>query len=72
MGLYLFGENLCYNGFNKLEFVGNRNFKFAEKRAKELGAKRIDLMVWGHNRIAIHAYETYGMTPQMYIYEKHI
>lgn len=52
--------------------IGKKLFKFAEKRAKELGAKRIDLMVWGHNRIAIHAYETYGMTPQMYIYEKHI
>ena len=52
--------------------IGKRLFKFAEKRAKELGAKRIDLMVWGHNRIAIQAYEAYGMTPQMYIYEKHI
>ena len=52
--------------------IGKKLFKFAEKRAKELGAKRIDLKVWGHNRIAIHAYETYGMTPQMYIYEKHI
>lgn len=52
--------------------IGKRLFRFAEKRAKELGAKRIDLMVWGHNRIAIQAYEAYGMTPQMYIYEKHI
>ena len=52
--------------------IGKKLFKFAEKRAKELGAKRIDLMVWGHNRIAIQAYEAYGMTPQMYIYEKHI
>lgn len=52
--------------------IGKKLFETAERRAKELGAKRIDLMVWGHNRIAIQAYESYGMTPQMHTYEKQI
>ena len=52
--------------------IGKKLFEMAERRAKELGAKRIDLMVWGHNRIAIQAYESYGMTPQMHTYEKQI
>ena len=52
--------------------IGKKLFETAERRAKELGAKRIDLMVWEHNRIAIQAYESYGMTPQMHTYEKQI
>lgn len=41
-----------------------------EKRAKELGAVRLDLMVWSFNERALKLYESLGMTPQRYILEK--
>lgn len=50
--------------------IGEALFRAAGKRAKKMGAKRIDLMVWSCNDIAINAYESYGMTPQRFIYEK--
>lgn len=43
-----------------------------EKRAKELGAKRMDLMVWSFNEQAKSLYESFGMTPQRFIYEKEL
>ena len=52
--------------------IGRALFSEAERRAKKLGAKRIDLMVWSFNETALHAYDSYGMTPQRYIYEKGI
>jgi ribosomal protein S18 acetylase RimI-like enzyme len=45
-------------------------FAEAEKRAKELGAIRLDLMVWSFNESAKQLYESLGMTPQRYILEK--
>ena len=45
-------------------------FQAVQKRAKQMGARRIDLMVWNHNQIAIEAYESYGMRPQRCVYEK--
>jgi ribosomal protein S18 acetylase RimI-like enzyme len=45
-------------------------FVEAEKQAKELGAVRMDLMVWSFNESARKLYETLGMTPQRYIFEK--
>ena len=47
-----------------------QRFQEAEKRAKRMGAVRIDLVVWNFNTLAISAYEDYGMTPQRCIYEK--
>lgn len=47
-------------------------FEEAEKEAKRLGAERLDLMVWGFNEKALKFYETMGMKPQRYIYEKNI
>ena len=49
--------------------VGQAIFNEVKKRAKKAGAKRIDLMVWSHNDVAIRAYESYGMTPQRTVYE---
>ena len=49
--------------------VGKAIFNEVKKRAKKAGAKRIDLMVWSHNDVAIRAYESYGMTPQRTVYE---
>jgi ribosomal protein S18 acetylase RimI-like enzyme len=45
-------------------------FAKAEKQAKELGAIRLDLMVWSFNESAKQLYESLGMTPQRYIFEK--
>jgi ribosomal protein S18 acetylase RimI-like enzyme len=45
-------------------------FAEAEKQAKELGAIRLDLMVWSFNESAKELYESLGMTPQRYIFEK--
>ena len=52
--------------------IGKALFQEAEKRARKMGAQRIDLTVWNFNEIAINAYETYGMTPQRHIYEKQL
>ena len=52
--------------------IGKALFQEAERRARKLGAQRIDLMVWSFNENAIKAYDTYGMTPQRHIYEKHL
>lgn len=52
--------------------VGKAIFNEVQKRANKAGAKRIDLMVWSHNDIAIQAYESYGMTPQRTVYEINI
>ena len=41
-----------------------------EKRAKRLGAQRLDLIVWSFNQEAIAVYEKCGMLPQRIIYEK--
>ena len=50
--------------------IGKALFQAVQKRARKLGAQRIDLTVWSHNRIAIRAYESYGMVPQRCVYEK--
>ena len=49
--------------------VGKAIFNEIQRRARKAGAKRIDLMVWSHNDIAIRAYQSYGMTPQRTVYE---
>lgn len=45
-------------------------FHKMERRAKKLGATRIDLMVWEFNESAQELYRSLGMTPQRYILEK--
>lgn len=50
--------------------IGKALFEDASRRARKLGAKRIDLMVWSFNENAINAYCSYGMAPQRYILEK--
>lgn len=45
-------------------------FNELEHRAKEQGAKRIDLMVWAFNEPALALYQSLGMKPQRYIFEK--
>lgn len=50
--------------------IAKRLFKEAERIAIEKGAKRLDLMVWSFNEKAIKLYESLGMKPQRFIYEK--
>lgn len=45
-------------------------FHKMERRAKKLGATRIDLMVWEFNESAQKLYRSLGMIPQRYILEK--
>ena len=49
--------------------IGKAIFREVQRRARAVGAKRIDLMVWSHNRIAESAYRSYGMVPQRCVYE---
>ena len=50
--------------------IGKALFEAVAKRAEKHGAKRVDLMVWNHNQIAMDAYESYGMVRQRSVYEK--
>ena len=45
-------------------------FGEVETWAKEQGAIRLDLHTWDFNKGAIAMYETMGMTPQRYVFEK--
>ncbi len=49
--------------------VGRALFREVQRRAKKVGAKRLDLTVWSHNEIAENAYKSYGMVPQRCVYE---
>lgn len=49
--------------------IGTKLFKAVLKYAKKIGAKRIDLTVWSHNKSAISAYQSYGMVEQRCVYE---
>lgn len=50
--------------------VARALFKEVENQAKSLGANRLDLTVWSFNEDAKSFYESLGMMPQRYIYEK--
>lgn len=49
--------------------IGRALFREIRRRVVGAGAERLDLTVWSHNPEAIHAYRSYGMVPQHYIYE---
>lgn len=50
--------------------IGKALFAEVTKRARAIGAKRLDLIVWSFNQPATAVYERLGMTPQRHIYEK--
>lgn len=52
--------------------IAKKLFYTVEVEAKRLGATRLDLMVWEFNESAITLYKSLGMTPQRYIFEKHL
>ena len=49
--------------------IGKALFNEVQKRARKVGAKRVNLTVWSYNKIAESAYESYGMTPLRSVYE---
>ena len=49
--------------------IGKALFQEVQKRAKKMGAHRVDLTVWNYNKDAVCAYESYGMTPLRSVYE---
>ena len=52
--------------------VGKLLFSAVEQWAKEQGAVRLDLYTWDFNQNAIALYRAMGMTPQRYVFEKHL
>ena len=50
--------------------VAARLFAEVEQWAKEQGAVRLELHTWDFNKNAIAMYQTMGMTPQRYVFEK--
>ena len=49
--------------------IGKALFNEVQRRARKVGAKRVNLTVWSYNKIAESAYESYGMTPLRSVYE---
>lgn len=52
--------------------VAAKIFAEIERKAKERGAERIDLMVWEFNEAALELYRSLGMRPQRYILDKQL
>lgn len=63
-------EDLCVDESFRGKGVGKKIFMYVKERAKEMGAERLDLMVWAFNKNAMKFYEDMGMRPQRYIYEE--
>lgn len=71
-GVTAYLEALYVSGEARRRGVASRLFCEAERRAKRLGAERLDLMVWEFNRPALDFYESMGMKVQRYILEKRL
>ena len=52
--------------------IAAKLFDAVEQWAKEQGAVRLDLHTWDFNKDAINLYRAMGMTPQRYVFEKHL
>lgn len=65
-------EDLCIDEICRGKGIGKAMFLYAKEKAKEMGAERLDLMVWAFNENALKFYEEMGMKPQRYIYEEHL
>lgn len=52
--------------------IARELFAYTEFWAKEQGAVRLDLHVWGFNKDALSLYRAMGMTPQRYVMEKNL
>ncbi len=50
--------------------IAKKLYSEAESRAIQMGAERLDLIVWEFNEVAKKFYESLGMKTQRYIFEK--
>lgn len=62
-------EDLCVDHDYRGRGVGKELFLYGKELAVNMGAERLDLMVWDFNDDARKFYEKMGMKPQRYIYE---
>ena len=62
-------EDLCVDEACRGNGIGKDLFLYAKDMAANMGAERLDLMVWDFNEGARKFYEKMGMNPQRYIYE---
>ena len=60
---------LCVDEAHQRKGIATKLFEEATKLAREAGAKRLDLMVWGFNDTARAFYEKIGMKEQRRIME---
>ena len=65
-------EDLCVDESYRGKGIGTDLFVFAKKKVKEMGAERLDLMVWEFNESAKKFYEKMGMKTQRYILEEQL
>lgn len=65
-------EDLCVAVPFQHQGVGKALYQEAERLARKKGAVRMDLMVWSFNQSAIRFYESLGLRPQRYIFEKNL
>ena len=63
-------EDLCVDEAYRGSGIGRKLFLYTKERAKQMGAERLDLMVWNFNENALRFYEKMGMKPQRYIMEE--
>lgn len=62
-------EDLCVDENMRGKDIGKKMFEYAKQKAKEMGAERLDLMVWEFNENARKFYDAMGMSVQRYIME---
>lgn len=62
-------EDLCVDESCRGRGIGKLLFLYAKELSADMGAERLDLMVWDFNEDARKFYEKMGMTPQRYILE---
>ena len=60
---------LCVDEAHQRKGIATKLFEEAIKLAREAGAKRLDLMLWGFNNTARAFYEKIGMKEQRRILE---
>ena len=65
-------EDLCVDEIHRGKGIGESLYEYVKKCAKEMGAERLDLMVWGFNENARKFYSSLGMKTQRYIMEEHL
>lgn len=65
-------DDLCVDEAYRGKGIGRFLYEHVKMRAKEMGAERLDLMVWDFNENARRFYEKMGMKPQRYIMEEHL